>query len=115
MTKTKSTPGQSIIESARQALAFATGEKTYGCQVHVPDDLALRRQAPTAYDRLLCEVRPEVIETQKRYDDVSLRLAELVGKGRRRTASETRLMRLLAVLVEDYDRRHARAFHHRQQ
>jgi HTH-type transcriptional regulator / antitoxin HigA len=61
----------------------------------------------TMYDQLLCEVRPEVIETQKRYDDVSLRLAELVGKGSRRTASETRLMKLLAVLVEDYDRRHA--------
>ncbi len=40
-------------------------------------------------------------------DSIAARLAELVGKGRRRTLSETRLMRLLAVLVEDYDRRHA--------
>jgi HTH-type transcriptional regulator/antitoxin HigA len=61
----------------------------------------------TVYDRLLCEVRPEVIETDERYAEVSVRLAELVRRGTRRTASETRLMKLLAVLVEDYDRRHA--------
>jgi antitoxin component HigA of HigAB toxin-antitoxin module len=61
----------------------------------------------TGYEQLLCEVRPEVIETGKRYGEVSARLAELVRKGNRRTASETRLMKLLAVLVEDYDRRHA--------
>lgn len=61
----------------------------------------------TMYEELLCEVRPEVIETGERYQQVSSRLAELVRKGRRRAASETRLMRLLAVLVEDYDRRHA--------
>ena len=52
-------------------------------------------------------MRTEAIETGERYDQVSLRLAELVRKGSRRAASETRLMKLLAVLVEDYDRRHA--------
>ncbi len=61
----------------------------------------------SVYERLLCEVQPEVIESDERYEEVAARLAELVGKGRRRTVSETRLMRLLAVLVEDYDRRHA--------
>ena len=61
----------------------------------------------TMYEELLCEVRPEAIETDERYDQVSLRLAELVRKGSRRTASETRLMKLLAVLVEDYDHRQA--------
>jgi len=61
----------------------------------------------TAYDRLLCEVRPEMIEADERYAEVSARLAELVRKGSRRTTSETRLMKLLAILVEDYDRRHA--------
>ena len=61
----------------------------------------------TTYEQLLCEVRPEVIETGKRYDDVSPRLAQLVRKGKRRTAGDTRLMKLLAVLVEDYDRRHS--------
>jgi HTH-type transcriptional regulator/antitoxin HigA len=59
------------------------------------------------YERLLCEVQPEVIESQARYDEVTVRLADLVGKGRRRTASETRLMRLLVLLVDDYDRRHS--------
>jgi antitoxin component HigA of HigAB toxin-antitoxin module len=35
------------------------------------------------------------------------RFADLVGKGRARSVAETRLLRLLALLVEDYDRRHA--------
>ena len=61
----------------------------------------------TAYEALLCETRPEVIETDEQYEAVAARLAELVRKGRRRTVAESRLMRLLGVLVEDYDRRHA--------
>jgi HTH-type transcriptional regulator/antitoxin HigA len=61
----------------------------------------------TVYEELLCEARPEVIETGACYSQVSFRLAELVRKGNCRTASETRLMKLLAVLVEDYDRRHS--------
>ena len=61
----------------------------------------------TAYEALLCEARPEVIETNEQYEAMAARLAELVRKGRRRTGDEARLMRLLAVLVEDYDRRHA--------
>jgi HTH-type transcriptional regulator/antitoxin HigA len=61
----------------------------------------------TRYEDLLREIRPEVIETGERYDEVSQRLAELVRKGKRRTSSDTRLMKLLAVLVEDYDRRHS--------
>lgn len=60
-----------------------------------------------AYAQLLSEVQPEVIETESRYLEVTARLAELVWRGSRRTASETRLLRLLALLVEDYDRRHA--------
>ncbi len=61
----------------------------------------------TAYEALLCKARPEVIETDEQYEAVVARLAELVRHGRRRTVAEARLMRLLAVLVEDYDRRHA--------
>jgi hypothetical protein len=59
----------------------------------------------TAYEALLCEIRPEVIETGEQYDAVRARLAELVRSGRRRTSEEARLMRLLAVLVEDYAHR----------
>ena len=61
----------------------------------------------TAYEALLCETRPEVIETDEQYEAAGARLAELVRKGRHRTVAESRLMRLLGVLVEDYDRRHA--------
>jgi HTH-type transcriptional regulator / antitoxin HigA len=55
----------------------------------------------------VCETHPEVIETDRQYDQVTARLSELVRLGERRTNDEARLMRLLAVLVEDYDRRHA--------
>jgi antitoxin component HigA of HigAB toxin-antitoxin module len=51
--------------------------------------------------------RPEEVEAESQSAEVSTRLSDLIRKGSRRTASETRLMRLLAVLVEDYDHRHA--------
>ena len=59
------------------------------------------------YKQLLAEARPEVIETDAQYDHLSARLSALVRKGRARTIEETRLMKLLGVLVQDYDRRHA--------
>ena len=59
------------------------------------------------YGRLLSEALPEVIETDAQYDSISERLSELVRKGRSRTPEETRLMKLLAVLVRDYDQRNA--------
>ena len=64
---------------------------------------------PTAntYEELLLEALPEVIETEQQYDAAAVRLSELVRKGRRRSADETRLMKLLAVLVRDYDERNA--------
>lgn len=64
---------------------------------------------PTAntYEELLLEALPEVIETEEQYDCAAVRLSELVRKGRRRTTDETRLMKLLAVLVRDYDERNA--------
>lgn len=63
---------------------------------------------PTAtYEELLAETVPAVIENHAQYRELSARLADVVGKGRRRSKGETRLMRLLMVLVEDYDRRNA--------
>jgi HTH-type transcriptional regulator/antitoxin HigA len=63
---------------------------------------------PTAtYEDLLTETLPQVIETEAQYERVARRFGDLVGKGRARSAEETRLLRLLALLVEDYDRRHA--------
>jgi len=50
----------------------------------------------TAYETLLCETRPEVIETDGLYDAEAARLAELVRRGKRRTDGESRL--ILAVL-----------------
>jgi HTH-type transcriptional regulator/antitoxin HigA len=63
---------------------------------------------PTAtYKELLIEAIPQVIETEAEYDRIVRRFGDLVGKGRARSPEETRLLRLLALLVEDYDRRHA--------
>jgi len=63
---------------------------------------------PTAtYEQLLAETVPEVIVNEDQYQEIGSRLGDLVGKGRARSGEETKLMRLLAVLIEDYDRRHA--------
>ena len=40
--KKKPTAGQRMIESARQALAFAQGNENHGCEVHVPDGIDVR-------------------------------------------------------------------------
>lgn len=40
--KKKLTPGQRMIESAKQALAFASGEDGHGCAVHVPEDVDVK-------------------------------------------------------------------------
>lgn len=42
MTKTKLTPGQRMIQGARQALALAKGEPDHGCHVHVPAEIDVR-------------------------------------------------------------------------
>lgn len=63
---------------------------------------------PTAtYEELLVETAPQVIETEAQYRQIARRFGDLVGKGRARSAEETKLLRLQALLVEDYDRRHA--------
>ena len=59
------------------------------------------------YEQLLVETVPEVIHTERQYRDIGARYSALLGKGRNRSRDETRLMRLLGLLVADYDRRHA--------
>jgi HTH-type transcriptional regulator/antitoxin HigA len=61
---------------------------------------------PTAYEQLLIEAAPQVIETEREYEEIVSRAGDLVGKNRKRTPEETKLMRLLLLLIEDYDRRH---------
>ena len=59
------------------------------------------------YGKLLTEILPAVIETDTQYGSLAVQLSRLVRKERSRTASETRLMKLLALLVRDYDERNA--------
>ena len=42
MTKALLKGGQRMIESARQALAFAKGEARHGCVAHVPDEIDVK-------------------------------------------------------------------------
>jgi putative transcriptional regulator len=42
MNNRKPTAGQRMIESAKQALAFAEGQRNHGCEVHVPDEVDVR-------------------------------------------------------------------------
>ncbi|MGO9231099.1 MAG: helix-turn-helix domain-containing protein [Bryobacteraceae bacterium] len=75
------------------------GARTLACSVEIPLDVS-------SYERMLTEILPQVIDTEGQYDRIARRFGDLVGKGRTRSAEETRLLRLLALLVEDYDRRH---------
>jgi len=61
----------------------------------------------TTYGELLIETLPQVIETEAQYQQIAGRFGDLAAKGRARSVEETKLMRLLALLVEDYDCRHA--------
>jgi len=42
MKKKKPTAGERMIDSARQALAFAKGKENHGCEVHIPDGIDVR-------------------------------------------------------------------------
>jgi HTH-type transcriptional regulator / antitoxin HigA len=61
----------------------------------------------TTYPSLLASTSPEVIATRAQYESAIEQLGAFVRKGSHRVPSETKLMRLLAVLVEDFDRRQA--------
>ena len=63
---------------------------------------------PTAtYEQLLAETLPSRIGSDGQYSQIGERPGDLIGAGRARTEDETKLMRLLVLLVEDYDRRNA--------
>ncbi|MGA2594312.1 MAG: transcriptional regulator [Bryobacteraceae bacterium] len=59
-----------------------------------------------AYQQLLAETMPARIQDDEQYDLIRARFGDLLSK-RRRTFAEDKLMDLLGVLIEDYDRRHA--------
>ena len=62
---------------------------------------------PATYQDLLRETSPQVIENEEQYAAMHKKLGELLRKGHKRNPEETKLYRLLALLIEDYDRRHA--------
>ena len=58
-----------------------------------------------AYEQLLAETMPARVQNDEEYDLIRSRFGDLLSK-RRRTVAEDKLMDLLGVLIEDYDRRH---------
>jgi antitoxin component HigA of HigAB toxin-antitoxin module len=62
---------------------------------------------PTAYEELLLDARPQVIESREQYEEVLGRVGQLMRQGRSRAPEVTKLLRLLSLLIQDYDRRHA--------
>lgn len=58
------------------------------------------------YEQLLADIRPARIGTDAGYDTTRAQFGELLRKARRNKA-EDRLMDLLGVLIEDFDRRNA--------
>jgi len=62
---------------------------------------------PTAtYEQLLAETLPARVETEDQYDQLGARLGDLIGN-RKCTPDQTKLMRPLCRLIEDYFRRNA--------
>jgi antitoxin component HigA of HigAB toxin-antitoxin module len=59
-----------------------------------------------AHQQLLAETMPARIHDEEQYDLIRSRFGELLSQ-RRRTLAEDKLMDLLGVLIEDYDRRHS--------
>jgi HTH-type transcriptional regulator / antitoxin HigA len=64
--------------------------------------------ASETYEQLLREARPQRIADgdDERYDRTGAQISALIRKGRNRTEDESKLMDLLVVLMQDYDRRH---------
>jgi len=58
------------------------------------------------YEQLLVDTLPARIGTDAQYHAIHARFGELLKKARRSRAEE-KLMDLLGVLIEDYDRRHS--------
>jgi HTH-type transcriptional regulator / antitoxin HigA len=60
----------------------------------------------SGYAELLVETQPQMLETREQYDAAMSHVSAL-ARNRKRTSDETKLLRLLSVLIQDYDRRHA--------
>jgi len=62
---------------------------------------------PTAtYEELLTEATPARIGNEAEYESVCTRFGGLLGS-QKRTKAEDKLMELLGILIQDYDRRNA--------
>ncbi len=59
------------------------------------------------YEQLLIETMPARIDNDEQYEQIAETLGRLLPESANRTPDETKLMDLLIVLIEDYDRRHA--------
>ncbi len=59
---------------------------------------------PVTYENLLLETVPARIETDEEYNRIDAYFTDLFGR-KRLTVAEKRLMDLLGILIQDYDKR----------
>lgn len=68
----------------------------------------LRKIDPTRYKRLLSQTMPVVIETEEENDRMLAIVERLMEKGESLSPEEEKLLKLLAKLIEDFERRYYR-------
>jgi hypothetical protein len=89
-----------VVNFEKQALLI---EEVLTHEKYIPGESVM----PTvAYQQLLAETMPARVQNDEEYDLIRSRFGDLLSK-HRRTVAEDKLMDLLGVLIEDYDRRNS--------
>ena len=64
---------------------------------------------PVAYGELLARVLPHPVKDDREYDRLVAEVGRLMERGEAKLSrEETSLLEMLSILIEDYDRKHAR-------
>ena len=62
---------------------------------------------PATYGKLLAKVQPQAIKDEREYDRVVAEIGRMMERGEDHLSSEEgSLLKMMAILVEDYDREH---------
>lgn len=66
----------------------------------------IRRIDPARYKRLLSQTMPVIIETEEENERMLRVIEKLMGKGESLSPEEEKLLKLLTMLVEDFEERY---------
>jgi HTH-type transcriptional regulator/antitoxin HigA len=62
---------------------------------------------PVAYGKLLADVQPHPIKSEREYDRLVAEVGRLMERGEKNlSAEESSLLEMLSILIEEYDRKH---------